>query len=81
MITNILNTETLSDIAYYAGYNKFTTGDSRDDVSQFRYWATLFESEYRNTNWDEVDYLLVIEEFAQKQIDDYYNAYSSSTLV
>lgn len=40
--------EALIDISYYAGYMKFTTGDSRTDVSLFEEWADLFVKLFKN---------------------------------
>jgi hypothetical protein len=60
--------EAIADIAYYAGYKKFTTGDSRNDVSLFIAWAAEFEKLNTNTDSGICDYINEIEEFTKKQI-------------
>ncbi len=62
--------ETIADIAYYAGYNKYTTGDSRCDVNLFISWAKQFEQLHRPTNWDEEDYILEVEKWAEQKIKE-----------
>ena len=41
--------EAIADIAYVAGYKKFTTGNSRADINSFIYWAKEFENIHQNT--------------------------------
>lgn len=60
--------EAIADIAYYAGYKKFSTGDSRTDVSLFIAWAVEFEKINTKTDWSIRDYIIEVEEFTKKQI-------------
>ena len=60
--------ETLADISYLAGENNFFSGNSRSDVSCFILWAIEFEKANSKTDWDEIDYILSIEEFTRKKI-------------
>lgn len=60
--------ETLADIAYYAGEQKYHSGDSRTDISEFIYWAFQFEKEHSETDWDAVDYILKIKKFAINEL-------------
>ena len=60
--------ETVADISFIAGENKFFTGNSREDVSAFIHWASEFQKENSITNWNEVDYILSIEDFTLKKI-------------
>ena len=60
--------ETVADVAYIAGKNGYFTGDSRADISEFIRWAKLFEEKHKNTNWDQKDYLILIEEFVEGRI-------------
>ena len=64
--------ETIADISFIAGENKFFTGDSRADVSEFIIWANEFEKKNSKTNWDDVDYLLAIEEFTSQKIKKHH---------
>lgn len=63
--------ETVADIAYIAGEMKFYSGDSRADVSELIYWASEFEKRNSKTNWDEVNYILAIQEFAKEKIKNH----------
>ena len=65
--------ETVADIAYIAGQQKFYTGDSRADISEFIYWASGFEKKNVHTDWDEIDYIIEIEEFTMMKINNYIN--------
>lgn len=61
--------ETVADIAFIAGSCNYYSGDSRADISTFIWWAEEFEQSHVNTDWDEEDYMLAIEEFAFGKID------------
>jgi len=61
--------ETIADIAYIAGHRRYYSGDSHMDMSDFIYWATEFEKVNKVTEWGERDYMIEIEEFANKKID------------
>lgn len=60
--------ETIADIAYIAGYHKYSSGDSRLDTSLFLTWANEFEKLHKITNWERADYILLIEEFTENKI-------------
>ena len=62
--------EAVADIAYQAGQQKFYSGDSRSDVSEFIHWACQFEKENSKTDWSNTDYILSIEDFTSKKIDE-----------
>ena len=64
--------ETVADIAYIAGQQKFYSGNSRADISEFIYWAHEFEKKNLKTNWDESDYILTIEEFTNEKMRNHY---------
>jgi hypothetical protein len=60
--------EAVADIAYVAGFHKYSSGDSRLDISQYIQWAAEFEKIHQTTNWDEADYIFLIEEFTDRKI-------------
>ena len=60
--------ETIADISFIAGENKFFSGDSRADIFSFILWANEFEKENSKTNWSEVDYRISIEKFTERKI-------------
>lgn len=65
--------ETIADISYTAGYMKFSSGDSREDVNTFIFWAEEFQKINLKTNWDEVedDYIISIDKFTVEKIKYY----------
>lgn len=62
--------EAVADIAYYAGYKGFSTGDSRADVFEFIHWAQEFENQNQDKDWDKHDYITEIEDFAEAKIQE-----------
>jgi hypothetical protein len=60
--------ETVADISYLAGEKRFYSGDSRADISEFIRWAIEFQRINTETNWDEHNYLLLIETFTQQKL-------------
>ncbi|MGB4848382.1 MAG: hypothetical protein WBP41_10720 [Saprospiraceae bacterium] len=63
--------ETVSDISYIAGENKYFSGNSRADVSTFIFWAKEFQKENLKTNWHEVDYISSIEAFTENKLIEF----------
>lgn len=61
--------ETLADISYIAGYEKYYSGDSRADIREYIWWAEEFERIHANTNWDKLDYILTIDAFTENKIN------------
>jgi len=62
--------EAVADIAYTAGYKKYSSGDSRQDVSDFIWWAEEFEKTHLSTDWGEEDYILMIDKFARQKLKE-----------
>lgn len=60
--------ETVADIAYIAGYHKYCSSDSRLDISQYIQWAVEFEKLHEQIDWQEADYMLLVEEFTESKI-------------
>lgn len=61
--------ETIADISYIAGYRRYYSGDSRIDMSDFINWAKEFEKRNENEVWEDRDYMLEIELFANQKIN------------
>lgn len=61
--------ETIADISYIAGYRRFYSGNSRIDVSVFINWAKEFEEMNKNEVWEDRDYMIEIELFANQKIN------------
>lgn len=62
--------ETIADISYIAGHRRYYSGDSRMDMSNFIFWAKEFEKMNQNEVWEERDYMLEIEAFANQKINE-----------
>jgi len=60
--------ETVADISNMAGCKKYYSGNSRFDISEYIVWAKEFEKIHRNTDWNDEDYLLAIEKYANEKI-------------
>lgn len=60
--------ETIADIAYIAGYHKYSSSDSRLDATLFFEWASEFETIHKRTDWEQADYILLVEEFTEDKI-------------
>jgi hypothetical protein len=60
--------ETIADIAYISGYHKYSSGDSRLDATLFFEWAIEFEKNHKRTDWEQADYILLVEEFTVNKI-------------
>ena len=60
--------ETIADISYIAGYHQHYSRNSRFDITEYISWATEFEKINKNTDWDNDNYILAIEQFTDKKI-------------
>lgn len=56
--------ESVADISYLAGEQKFFSGNSRSDVSEFILWARIFHEIHKETDWNQIDYIETIQDFA-----------------
>jgi len=62
--------ETVADISFIAGNRRYYSGDSCIDVSDFISWANEFEEINQFTDWYDQDYMIEIELFANKKINE-----------
>lgn len=64
--------ETVADISYIAGEMKYFTGNSREDISSFIFWAKEFEEKHRKTDWNNYneDYILAITNYTESKIKE-----------
>ena len=60
--------ETVADISYIAGQKQHYSGNSRYDIAEFISWAKEFEKMHNGTDWDNEDYMLAIELYANEKI-------------
>ena len=62
--------EAIADISYIAGHRRYYSGNSRIDMSVFINWAKEFEDMNKYEVWEERDYMLEIEAFANQKINE-----------
>lgn len=72
MVTQKIH-EAIADISYIAGYRRYYSGDSRLDIHEFTNWAKEFEEINKNAVWEDRDYMLEIETFANQKINESRN--------
>lgn len=60
--------ETIADIAYCAGQKGYFSGNSREDILNFIWWAKEFEKSYKDADWDKIDYILSVEAYANNKM-------------
>ena len=72
-MNNLKLFQAVADISYIAGYEKHYSGNSRFDISEYIHWAMEFEQIHKNTDWDNEDYMLAIEQFATEKIKQELN--------
>lgn len=60
--------ETLFQITYEMGFQKFYSGNTMADMATAIEMAKRFEQEHKNTDWDNEDWLQAISDFTMKEI-------------
>ena len=63
--------DALTDISVNVGWNQLTFEDSRQRNNFIRQWAEEFVAIHDNTDWEQTDYILTIDEFAAKKLEEY----------
>ena len=72
-MNNLKLLQAVADISYFAGYEKHYSGNSRFDIFEYIKWAKEFEQIHKNTDWDNEDYMLTIELYANNKIEHAIN--------
>lgn len=67
-MNNLKLLQSIADISYIAGYNRHYSGNSRIDISEYISWAKEFEVIHEKTDWNDNDYMLLIEEYANQKL-------------
>ena len=62
--------EAIADISYISGSHNYSSGNSRQDISEFIHWAEQFEKQHSKTDWDNEDYILAIDDFTRSKLKD-----------
>jgi len=62
--------ESVADIAYIACNSIYYSGNSREDISDFIYWAEEFEKKHKHTDWVQEDYLTEIINFSDSKLKE-----------
>jgi hypothetical protein len=62
--------EAIADISYIAGSYNYSSGNSRQDISEFIHWAEQFEIQHSKTDWDNEDYIFAIDDFTRGKLKE-----------
>ena len=60
--------ETLFQITYEMGFQKFYSGNTMADMATAIEMAQRFEQEHKDTDWDNEDWLLAIDNYSRHSI-------------
>lgn len=70
--------EAVADIAYEAGFRRFYSGNSRQDMNDLIIWAKEFEKIWKNKEWGaddtQDDYMDEITKFANDKMTESINS-------
>lgn len=66
-----LHLDALADIALTVGWHRVEFDDSKQRSITLRSWAQEFVNRHSCTDWNEVDYIDCIDNFATKKIDEW----------
>ena len=62
--------ESVADISYIAGNSRYYSGNSREDISEFIYWANEFEKKHKHTDWEYEDYMTEIINYTDTKLKE-----------
>ena len=63
--------DVLTDIALYVGWQKIEFKDSKERSITLRAWAQEFVNRYADADWENTDYINLVDEFADKKVNEY----------
>ena len=65
--------DVLTDIALYVGWQKIEFKDSKERSITLRAWAQEFVNRYADADWENTDYINLVDEFAAKKVNEFLN--------
>lgn len=63
--------DVLTDIALYVGWQKIEFKDSKERSITLRAWAQEFVNRYADADWEKMDYIILVDEFAAEKVNEY----------
>ena len=63
--------DALADIAMEVGYKGIEFKDSKERSITLRAWAQEFVDKYANTDWEQMDYIILVGEFAVEKVNEW----------
>ena len=66
---NELFLDALTDIALQTGWEHVEFEDSKTRSITLRSWANEFADKYADADWEKLDYITTVDDFAQKKLD------------
>ena len=71
--------DALADIAMEVGYKGIEFKDSKERSITLRAWAQEFVDKYANTDWEQMDYIILVGEFAVEKVNEWVKDYPKPT--
>lgn len=65
--------DVLTDIAMHVGWQKIEFKDSKERSITLRAWAQEFVNRYADADWENTDYINLVDEFAAEKVNEYLN--------
>ena len=62
--------DALADIAMYVGHKNIEFEDSKERNITLRAWAQEFVDKYADADWEKMDYIILVDEFAAGKVDN-----------
>lgn len=62
--------DALADIAMYAGRRNIEFKDSKERSITLRAWAQEFVDKYADADWEKMDYIILVNEFAVEKVNN-----------
>lgn len=62
--------DALADIAMYAGRRNIEFKDSKERSITLRAWAQEFVDKYADADWEKMDYIILVDEFAVEKVNN-----------
>ena len=80
MNNNDLFLDALTDISMHVGYQYVRFDDFKVRNATLRSWAQDFVQRYTGSDWQQMDYTVLVGEFAVEKVNQYRKLYQQSEI-
>lgn len=63
--------DVLTDISIYVGWRKIEFDNSKTRNEIIRKWSQEFVEKYKNADWEVMDYIILVDEYAIQKVNEY----------